>query len=690
MPTTSLPPIRVKVDWNDNGFLNPAMASTELENLLPTPISLVDVKKVGFSTGTFTTVAEKLDFGLRYWRVITGTGVFGGIRFGVDPDTAAVDSIPVSASTTYRATAWLRGVSGYSGVNIAFQTHDQGNNFLGGLATVQLTADWVQHTFTFSTGVGDTFIRYQAIKNNDATAVTFDIAGLMLTLGTAASTVYNTGATTDRYEDVTEDVISASWNMGMDKKRLIPTEGDLTLALNNTTRRYSPRYTGSPLFGVLEHGIRVQIEVARSNGVYVVMWTGFIAGYAVHPGGTLGDLQTVITAQQGVFKLDEVTLQDTLKENVTFPTVLESVLTSGWYPASVSHVAVLDKSLLDVDTWLVEFDEVYNADSGLTTFPLVGDGWSDSNTRPSKVLEQLMEVEQGWLFLQRDGKFWFRNRDHYIFNTAADLTLSLDTQANRARYVYSPLEINAVNITYYPSGVLDDQIVWTSRRAVPAKAKRRFKIRPKFQYEEGAKTTVKSLNAFGIAGNSSTVTAVDAGGNVVSTSLFQAESELKNGKAIVTLYNNAPFQIFFSLQLKGTIEVNVNTEELEIVGENISRDKRVETINNRLVKDDTMATNLANYIITLKGQAFDEFTGVQIHARDATWTDRMIDTTPGELLSLTEFQTGVTSKKHLIIGEDCTWTPGHLVIEYQLSRIDETEYWILNTSELNQSTYLGY
>jgi len=689
--TPLLPKMRAIVDWNDDAFFEPTDGQSK-PNLIPTAISLVDLDIVGVSTGTFTHEAEVTDYGIRYQRVVTGAGVFGGIRYGFDDNI--VDDIPVALSTSYRITAWVRGVSGSIATpNMIIQAHKQGTppalgSVIVSSSDLTLTADWQQISASFTTDGSTSYIAIGVIKNDDATDITFDVAGLMLTAGIEAVSYYNSGDTYAAYEDISADVMQATWSVNMNTKTRTPDEGSLSLRLMNDTRKYSPRYASSVLYGAFKHGLRVRVEVKHNSGAWEVMWAGWVIGYGVNPGNV--NYQSTIMATQGVFNLDAVPLQDNLQEDVTFDGVLPNILFSGWYPAITPYVFVADISKADEDAWTPDIDDFTTIlDTGITEFPLVGDGWVDTDTRGSKVLKDLMEVEQGWLYLGRDGRMNFKSRESVQWNSAADYSIDLDSEATREEYVFAPAEINSVNLTYYPSGESDNQILWTRRgkKFCPARDARR--VEAKFQYEEGEKKTVKSINAFGDGGDDSTLSATIEGGGVYDSRYYYATVELRNGKGVIAVYNQGPLDAYFSLTLKGTIEVNADSEQVQVVADNTD-DIRDIRINNKLLKDENMATDLGNFIITRHGADYDEFRSLSMMSRDGNWLDRMLNIEIGNIVSLSEAQTVVTDKLHFITGGNFEWLPGQLHSTFQTTRVDETEYWILGTSKLSHETVLAY
>ncbi len=685
-----LPEIRVIVDWDNNRFFQQAMAATDPLNLIATPLTLVDINLFKHTTNSsYTHEAEITDYGINKQRVITSTDTTGGLDYGYNGTT--VSTIPISASTTYTVTMWVKGITNFSGIGMTAEAFDQAGNSAGSI-TFTLTGSWQKVNFTATFGVGDTATRIVIRKTNSAVNVTFDVAGVMITLGTTVPTVYNTGQAINRYEDISEDVISANWDSQIERRTFTPNEGVLNLELDNSARKYSPRYTGSVLYGYMVHGLRVKIEIKRaSNSTWVPMWYGWITGYDVHPGGRRGDLKTSVQASQGLFNLDSSPVSSVVQENITLDTVFRDVLGSHWYPASTPYVFVLDKTTLDENRLNDPVDLIANAGVGVTTFPLVGADWTDKETPGSKILKDLNEVERGWIYLDRLGRFNFANREHYNKDTAVSSTISLDTQSNRASYVFAPVEINSVNLTYYPDGTQENQIVWQSKgRGTLVNRRRTRTIHAKLEYEEGSKITVKSLNPFGTGGTDSTFSATSSDGAPISAKRYFLTAELKNGEAIITIYSTTFRASYVLITLRGTIETKADNEQIQIATEDTAQDLREININNRLIKDPDDGTDLANHLITLYGDDHDEFSEIEIQARDNTWLDRALDLVPGMLIALSEYQTGVTSKKHLVIGESHVWTPGHLISRFQTSRIDERVYWILGTSALNTDTVLSY
>lgn len=683
------PNLRVIVDWNDDAFFEPTIGSDPL-NLLPTPLSWADLDRVAVSTATFTHGAEVTDYGIRYQRVITGTGTFGGIRYGYTGSVAS--SIPVSESTSYRMTVWMRGIAGSYGTTLMrLEIRDQDFNEITASSQPSLTASWSKYTITFTTGVGDTHVILSIIKNNNANNITFDITGLMLTAGTTAVNSFNAGGTYSAYEDISDDVQQATWSQQMDTQRRTPDEGKLTLTLDNSTRKYSPRYASSPLYGAFKHGLRVRVEVQRvSTSVWETLWGGWITGYDVTPGKTIGSKQATITASQGIFNLDAVPLRDSLQEDVTIDAVLPNILMTGWCPPLTPYVFIADVSKADEDAWTPDVgDFITTLDTGITEFPLVGDGWTDADTRPRRVLEQLMEVERGWLYLGRDGRMNFKSRESVQWNTSADHTLDLDTQARPLEYAFGPGEINSVALTYYPPGESENQILWTRRGTKLCRARDSRRVDAKFEYEEGQKKTVKSINDFGDGGNDSTISAVDANGNVYDSKYYDATVDLRNGKGVITIFNRGPVDAYFSLMLKGTIEINADSEQVQVTADNTSFIRYV-PIKNRLLKSEDMAVDLGNAIISQHSDDYDEFRSFEVVSRDADWLDRALDIAPGQVVELSEYQTAVEDKKHFVTGNEYQWRPGELRAKFATTRVDETAYWILGTSELSHETVLAY
>lgn len=234
------------LDLDRDGFMCQDVISTDALNIIPTPVYWWLIGTVIHTSGeTITKTQGATIYGLYYYRVTTGTNVAGGIRFG--DDGVAINDIAVSASTAYRWTIWVRGVSGYTGVPMTARVSDEDSTALGN-TSFTLTADWQKVTVNVTTAVGTTYVRIIVRKDADATDITFDVTGFMLVLGTTTPAAFNAGDPSNAYDEITAYVATASWSNGMsDGMEQVAEPATLSLMVNNHNREFLPENLGAEL-----------------------------------------------------------------------------------------------------------------------------------------------------------------------------------------------------------------------------------------------------------------------------------------------------------------------------------------------------------------------------------------------------------------------------------------------------------
>lgn len=241
-----MPTYKTLIDLDRDGFLCQGVSASDALNIVPTPVHLWLIGTTGHTGAeTVTKTQGATIYGLYYYRVVTGTNVNAGMRFG---DDGTIDDIAVLASTAYRFTFWIRGVSGYTGVPIIANCQDETAASVSNNATFTLTANWQQITINVTTIVGSEYLRMVVRKNNDATNITYDVAGCMLVAGTSTPTAFNAGDTSNAYDDISFYVNKAAWGNGMsDAYEQVAKPATMTLTLNNHNREFHPENLSAEL-----------------------------------------------------------------------------------------------------------------------------------------------------------------------------------------------------------------------------------------------------------------------------------------------------------------------------------------------------------------------------------------------------------------------------------------------------------
>lgn len=234
------------LDLDRDGFFNKGVSTSDLLNLVPTAAQHTKIAYGILNSATSVTQTKETTlYGLNYYRVVSGTTVNAGMRFGSSP-TDAVDDIPVVQGESYRAIVWVRAVG--TAVGMTFEVTDQGGASVGS-TTFTPTSNWGQVVASVTTGAGDTYVDFRIRKTNSATNVTFDVAGFMLVFNVGdAPTVFNAGDGSNAFDQINTYILGATWSNGLgDSYDEMARPNRATLTLNNSSGLFFPEIEGAEL-----------------------------------------------------------------------------------------------------------------------------------------------------------------------------------------------------------------------------------------------------------------------------------------------------------------------------------------------------------------------------------------------------------------------------------------------------------
>lgn len=686
--------IRVGVDWDNDRFICYGASIGDALNIVPSALSLytLDLSLMG-SAVSITRKSVFTDYGISAWETVCTAAVNDGAMFGRLGTT--INEIPVSASTTYTVVAWVRGITNYTAVPVVIDVYKNGNTQIGTSGDFTLTSSWQRITYTFNSGVGTTAVGLGFRKDNNASVTTFQVTGLMLVAGSTAPSGYNTGDPTNLYDVVTSDLLSAQWQLGMKKDTTeFADEGSATLELDNTTRRYSPEYTSGPLFGYMKENRRVTIDVYHPvNLSYTRMWSGWTRSFNPDPGIGSGTKSATVSCEQGIFRLADIPARTGVLVSETFDGLIKTVLSQGWVSTATPYYTEIGNSRIGIDTYISDLSGLTNLDVGVNTYEYLGDDWKNGETPAWQILTDLMDVEQGWMWLDRTGKLVFRNRDYYLLNNTPNLTIDVGANAADAQYSYGQGIINNVTVTYYPKQTVTGTL-YTSAKARRLGAKKSVNTRLKATLPEGGKLTALSVNQTDATSNPTTFTAVGEHGGDLSK-YIKMELSVDNDHIRAHVTNSSSQDAFISVIVRGTYIISYGGEAVEVSDETSITAHGLKAmkrgLQSRAIAEEDDATNLASFYVEKYKNTKGVIDVVKLTSRDNTWLARMIDYGIGSLLRLSESQLGITSLDEIIIEESFSFTPGVLDVTWTLD-IPNTPVsgWILGTSALGTDTYLRY
>lgn len=686
------PITRYGVDWDDDLFICYDARSTDALNRLHTGLSsdagLVNLhwnyvnKSVTGSATSIVFVQEVTDYGIRIARCVTGTpNVSAGFFFG---RTGSVNDFAVSNATVYTAVVWVRASVG-SGTPFLFTMENS-----TGSTGFTVTANWQKVTLVFTTTNVTT--AFKIIKNASATNVTLDVTGFMIVDGSTAPNGFNVGDASNLYDNITADVKSCRSEIGKpDYTKNMISEGKATLLLDNDSRRYSPEYASSPLFGKMDSQRRFTADVQNSSGTYVRRFTGWAIKF-LPTYGTKRSREMTMSCQQGKSHLDRIKYTQLQTGATTADAVIKAIVLKGYASAATPLQIIMNRARLGA-CYFVNPDDIYDIQEGLSSLDAEGaEDWVDAPA--TQVIDSVVTVDQGFFFIDHDGKVVYYNREKYL-NPAYGVTptaINLDSEVQGAQYVYGANYANTIKLNYYPNTTRVDT-VWNSQGPIRVYAGglRVKVIDVKFEYLEGKRMKVVAVNGFN--GGVDDSTCVATVGTVDVSDKVKASFELSGSGGKLTIFNTTNQAIYIVVTLKGTIvesyggqEVTV-TDAAGLLGGTVQINK-----SSKLVSDETQATNLANYLLAMSKQNVGQFSSIQMLNKNNTQLDKMLALEIGSMVRLSETQTAHSNKDYYICGVNEEWRADNVLnTTYNLSPIfRQPPIWILGTSVLGQNTYLAY
>jgi hypothetical protein len=686
------PAIRCLVDWDDDLFhcadARPGDALNRMHTGLSSDAGLVNlhwnyINKCIVNSATSVAYRQELtDYGIRQLRCVTGTNVAAGAWFG--SINGSVFDFNVTNGAVYKVSFWFK--ADVAGVGFTFFMENA-----AGSQTFTSTTSWkrIDRTITMST----TTTAFKMYKTNSATNVTFDVTGFMIVAGSTAPNGFNVGDASNLYDNITQDVKVCTYSMGKsDYTQKVISEGEANLLLDNTSKRYSPEYASSPLFGKMDTRRRFTVDIQNTGGTYVRRFTGWAIRFAPTY-GTTRTREMSMVCQQGKSLLDRIKYNQNHSGATTADVIIQEIVLKGYPSAATPLQVILNRARLNA-SYFVNPADIYSLQPGLSTIDSEGaEEWMDAPA--SQVIDSLITIDQGFPFIDRYGKVCYNNREKYL-NPAYGVTstaISLDSECVNAQYSYGANYANTVRVNYYPN---TERVgtVWNSQGPIRLFGGRlsRKVVDVKFEYEEGKRMKVAAVNPFDGTADASTCVAT-SGGADTSTDVI-ATFELKGGGGKLTLFNSTPGVVHnVVITLKGTIVESYGGQLVTVEDtDGLLAGTIQTTVTSKLISEENDATNLADYMLSMSKQSVGQFSSIQMINESSTALDKLLTLELGSMLTLSETQTAHASKDYFVVGVNEEWRADSVLsTQLALAPIFRLpDIWVLGTSVLGTSTVLAY
>lgn len=314
----------------------------------------------------------------------------------------------------------------------------------------------------------------------------------------------------DTYDDLTADVISAEWFLGMDQTYQDYADNSvLSLVLNNNQKTFSPENTDNPLYPFVQPFKPIYIQ--SDDGINVFThWVGWIE--EIKPGvGKYGQRTVEIIAMGAMQFLKATETRIELQEDQRTDQIIAKLIQEVVMPPSLSSAWVVGRSEVGVGTWLADVIVDSQLEEGKLTIGVAADNWVRRGGYSDAIMEafdvyraigDITAAERGRFFFNREGQAVFWNRHHLLgwrdeWNGGYSVPTFNDTMTNM-QYTYAGLEQckNDVIVVCHPRTLTDsdDQKLWTlGGGAINVKAGKKRKVFVGYKAEDGTRVGGKDV-----------------------------------------------------------------------------------------------------------------------------------------------------------------------------------------------------
>lgn len=490
---------------------------------------------------------------------------------------------------------------------------------------------------------------------------------------------------TSVYDDISGDLLNLRWQLGHNNfYGTIPFEGTLEITLTNVDKKYSPAYTDSPLHGSLKMNLRTIVQMKDpSETEWTTMWTGWTESYQVSV-GSARERNARIKARQGVFRFREGSLVINPYRNSRIdPVMHDLVVNSGWLLGYYNDD-------FDPDDYGI-YDVWERIDKGVTSYEYIGDGWNNTVDLEAG-MKDLLEAENAKLIINRRGALELHNRNSTAYTGFPKAVINID-ELNKTDYEYGAKMINTVEVSVTPKESATDEVIWDSKGDiyVPANGtSEQFKL--EFTFEEGLPKSIENIQL-----NQENMDVRVASGKrdepteeydnpfeitdpvVLANVTIQAE-QLATGEVFVYVQNDNDFKVYVAFKIKGNYIrsgegiIYVYKDEDAIAD---SKAVFTEKITTKIATTGAQTKGLAEYRLLRDAYPSGEFKSIELISKDTANFNMIKSMTIGDIILVSESQTGEQNKPHIIVGEQSNAKNGMLKITFQLARTLETAYFRL-------------
>jgi hypothetical protein len=349
------------------------------------------------------------------------------------------------------------------------------------------------------------------------------------------------------------------------------------------------------------------------------------------------------------------------------------------------------------------------------TLEVAADRWNPAETNAMTAAKDIVDSEQGLLWVGRDGGLTFKNR-HHLFKRVADAPdVTVDNVMTEMDAEISAESVfNRIVVSYTPRSTTQSGVIAKAHNviAVPPGGVLRYNpsdpitpdmtvvTLPGVDPETGRLLGIASVDLPLVAGTNYTVNdRTDGSGfDYTHTGRIQTAVAINGSSVEVSFTNSATGTLYVrGLQLTGTMYVAYDEQQI-ILDDPASQ----EAYGRRplAVALPFSSENVSTFAALLAQYLLSRYSAPTFEARTLTFQDfttigphNLYAFDIGHVVALSEDQTGIASAKYLITGLSITAEAGQRpTTTWRLRSLDQVTYWILEDStygKLGQTTRLA-
>jgi hypothetical protein len=338
-------------------------------------------------------------------------------------------------------------------------------------------------------------------------------------------------------------------------------------------------------------------------------------------------------------------------------------------------------------------------EAGKEVFPYAGDRWNAERTNALSAAEEVVTSEWGLLWCAKDGTVTFKNRDWFFEQQATAATLTLDDQPNDVSGRLSVEDVfNSWSVTYAPRAPQAIGVIAKATRPIRILNKsgtKRYNPVENLPSTPGfgvvripyADQTSGEINGAldlitPIGGTDYTAKINDglAGLDVTDQGYLSVSVAINGGDVEASFVNTSIRHVYiFDFQVRGTMLLG--QEPITVLREDTTSitayNRRTRGVNLPLPVGVHLAPALAEYLVNRYKDARFRAGSMNFAGQTTVGTVNLFARDIGEVVSLTEYQLGLSAQRYLISSIDGQIDVGSKgSITFGLRKLDELVYGI--------------